>query len=428
MCRRKASDFGVVLEGDVSIDMKRVRERLRSNIERIYKEDDSPEALKKLGIDTIFGSATFLDGKTLEVTPDKRVDGEGEKGRTVEAKYGVLIASGAKPRKNTSIPGLDTVNYITYEEVFDLEEIPATATVVGGGPIGAELSQALSRLGSKVTLIAPRLLPKEETEVSEALLDLFQQEEITVISSKLSSVEPISGIDGAHLATCTNGEIVKGDVMLVATGRQPVVQGMGLSEIGVDFNESGGISVDDKLMSAIKGVYAAGDCTGDEQFTHYAGYQGAVAARNILLPFSDPGVLADVPATTFTDPEIASVGMTEEAAKQALGEDAVEISIEYVKDTDRGVCEDVKGGLIKIVYQKKGYKILGATIMSPGAGEMIAEMSVAMKTNLSFDMLATVMHTYPSYSFALQSMAAKVYYGKLLKLKGILRFLKKIGF
>jgi len=119
--------------------------------------------------------------------------------------------------------------------------------------------------------------------------------------------------------------------------------------------------------------------------------------------------------------------MTEEAAKQAFGEDAVQTAIEYVTDTDRGVCEDVKGGLIKIVYQKKGYKILGATIMSPGAGEMIAEMSVAMKTDLSFDMLATVMHTYPSYSFALQSMAAEVYYGKLLKLKRVLRFLKKIG-
>lgn len=119
--------------------------------------------------------------------------------------------------------------------------------------------------------------------------------------------------------------------------------------------------------------------------------------------------------------------MTEEAAKQALGEDAVQVSIQYVKDTDRGVCDDVKGGLIKIIYQKKGYKILGATIMSPGAGEMIAEISVAMKTNLTFDMLATVMHTYPSYSFALQSMAAEVYYNKLLKLKGILKFLKKLG-
>jgi len=155
MCRRKAGEFGVVVEGDVSIDMKRVRERLRSNIERIYKEDDSPEALKKLGIDTIYGSAKFLNGKTLEVSPDERVEGE-EGGRTVGAKYGVLIATGAKPRKNTSIPGLDTVNYITYEEVFDLEEIPARTTVVGGGPIGVELSQALSRLGSKVTLIAPR--------------------------------------------------------------------------------------------------------------------------------------------------------------------------------------------------------------------------------------------------------------------------------
>lgn len=270
-----------------------------------------------------------------------------------------------------------------------------------------------------------RLLPKEEPKIGEALSDTFKKEGINIINSKLRSVESISGTDGAHLATCTNDEVVKGDIMFVATGRQPVVSGMGLSEIGIELNASGGISVNDNLES-IKGVYAAGDCTGDEQYTHYAGYQGAVAARNILLPFNDPGVCVNVPSTIFTDPEIASVGMTEEAAKQALGEDAVQVAVIDVNNSDRGVCED-RGGLIQIVYRKKGYKILGATIMSPGAGEMIAEISVAMKTGLSFDMLATVMHTYPSYSFALQSMAAEVYYGKLIKLKSILKFLKKIG-
>lgn len=154
---RKASHFGVIVEGDVSVDMKRVRERVRSNIDRVYKEDDSPEALKKLGIDTIFGMAKFLDKNTLMVTSDDKTDGEGGGCQTeVLANYGVLIATGAKPRKNTSIPGLDKVNYITYEEVFDLDEVPELVTIVGGGPIGAEISQALSRLGSKVTLIAPR--------------------------------------------------------------------------------------------------------------------------------------------------------------------------------------------------------------------------------------------------------------------------------
>jgi len=421
---RKASEFGVSVQGEVSVNMKAVRERVRRNINRVYEEDDSPEALKKLGIDTIHGTPKFVDSKTLEVVSDEKNKSEQ---KIVGAKYGVLVATGARPRKNTNIPGLDSVNYITYEEVFDLDEVPEFITVVGGGPVGVELSQALSRLGAKVTIISEKLLSREEPEIGEALATIFKDEGITVTDSRLSNVKSLPGTDSAHLATCVNGATVKGDLMLVATGRRPVVDGMGLTELGVELNESGGINVDDKLRSTVKNVYAAGDCTGDSQFTHYAGYQGAVAARNILLPFSDPGVLENVPATTFTDPEIASVGMTEAVAKAAFGEDAVQVSLKYVKDTDRGICEGVKGGLIKIIYQKKGYKILGVTVMSPGAGEMIAEIGVAMKKNLSFDNLATVMHTYPSHSFALQAMAAEVYYDKLVKMKGLLKFLKKIG-
>lgn len=161
--------------------------------------------------------------------------------------------------------------------------------------------------------------------------------------------------------------------------------------------------------------------------THYAGYQGAVAARNILLPFTDPGLIDYVPATTFTDPELASIGMTEQQAKDEFGENQVSVAFKMINETDRGICEGVQEGFIKIVYKSKGYKILGATIMSPVAGELISEIASAMKTGLSFDMLATVMHTYPSHSFALQAMAAEVYYEKLVKMKGLLNFLKRIG-
>jgi len=138
--------------------------------------------------------------------------------------------------------------------------------------------------------------------------------------------------------------------------------------------------------------------------------------------------MTDVPATTFTDPQIASVGLTEKDAKDQFGEGKVAVAFKEIKETDRAICDGVEEGFIKIIYMKRGYKILGACIMSPVAGELIAEISVAMKAGMTFDMLATVVHTYPSHSFAIQSMAAELYYDKLVKLKPILNFLKRIGF
>ncbi len=424
----KASEFGISIEGEVKIDMKAIKSRVQSNIQHIYEEDDSPQAMKKLGIDTIAGSAKFIQENVIEVTNQ---NGKDEVICTVTAKDGVLICTGARPNIPT-IPGLDSVQYLTYEDAFSVEEVPKSLTVVGGGPIGVELAQAYSRLGAKVTIIADKLLPKVEPEAKEAIQRVFESEGITIVSSRLTSVQANEGrFDGkkssAHIATCQNGETYNGDTLLLATGRKPSVMGMNLHEIGVEMNEVGGIKVDDKLQTSMKGIYAAGDCTGLQQFTHYAGYQGAVGARNILLPLSDPGLMKFVPGTTFTDPQVAAVGMTEEDAVKEYGEGKVGVAFQAIKETDRGICDNVKEGFIKVVYLKRGLKILGACIMSPVAGETIAEISVAMKAGMPFDQLATVIHTYPSHAFALQAIAAELYYEKLVKLKPILNFLKRLG-
>lgn len=424
---QNASKFGINTNNNnnnISVDMKAVKQRIQNNMEQIYEEDDSPEAMNKLGIDTIFGTATFQDTNII------RVD-DANTSSTICAKDGVLICTGASP-KTPNIPGLidgdESINYITYENAFDMEEIPELMTVIGGGPIGVELAQAYSRLGSKVTIIANTLLPREEPEVGECLQRVFEKEGIRVVNSKLSNVQSQNKEEKKeHLATCQNGETVTGDLMLLALGRKPVVNGLGLSEIGVEMNQDGGIQVDNKLQTSVKGIYAAGDCTGDRQFTHYAGYQGAIGARNILLPFSDPGMMEFVPGTTFTDPQIASVGLTEEAALKKYKKSQIGIAYKELKETDRGICDGVEEGFIKVVYLKKGYKVLGASIVSPVAGELISEITTMMKSGMSFDMLATVMHTYPSHSFALQAMAAELYYDKLVKLKPILNFLKRIG-
>lgn len=208
------------------------------------------------------------------------------------------------------------------------------------------------------------------------------------------------------------------------------MDGLGLEAAGVELDpNTGGVRVDRTLRTTNRRVYAAGDCTGDRQFTHYAGYQGAIAARNVLLPLADPGRHDEggVPATIFTDPEVASIGLTEKRAIEKHGADRVAVSFKRIADVDRAACCDEADGFLKVVYDAKNYRILGATIVSTSAGEIVSEISVAMKAKMGFDQLATVMHAYPTYSIALQTMAAEVYYEKLAKSKGLYNFLKKLG-
>ena len=225
--------------------------------------------------------------------------------------------------------------------------------------------------------------------------------------------------------------MVDGDTLLVAVGRAPVVSGMGLEALGVELSAAtGGIVVDGKLRTAVKGVYAAGDCTGGEQFTHYAGFQGAIAARNILLPLSDPGVLpSGVPGCVFTSPEIARVGLTEAQARAAAKKPAdVAVAFRRMGKVDRAIAMgEAELGFIKIVYKKGDGTILGATVMGPSAGELASELSVAMAGKVKLPALASIMHAYPTISIALQQMAAEVYYDQLEASMPLYNLLSKVG-
>jgi pyruvate/2-oxoglutarate dehydrogenase complex dihydrolipoamide dehydrogenase (E3) component len=421
---------------------KQVREYFQKVQQDIYEEDDSPKALEKFGIETMEGQkARLMSPATLAFDKSSSV---------VEAKEGILLCTGAKPNRPTSdtIPGLSDIDYLTYEEIWTREfegdgSLPHHWTVVGGGPIGCELAQALSRLGASVTIItgsSGRLLPNvDDEEVSELMKEVFEQDEnIKVVQGRLSKVEasPKEGKtnkSSSHIAyVMASGELVpiKGDAMLLSIGRKPNTAGLGLEAMGIDIDpKTGGIAVDETLKTTVDGIYAAGDCTGDKQFTHYAGYQGAVAARNILLPFTDPGKLGnDVPTATFTSPEVATIGYSEVAAKKEFGEDKVLVSTMRLDKVDRAVCDDATKGIIKVVYSRKGKKkILGATIMAPVAGELISEISVAMSAGMGFPSLAKAVHPYPSYAFALQAMAAEVYYEDVGKYRWVYNVLKRLG-
>lgn len=421
--------------------LRGVKNDIDDSRNRIYEQDDSPAVLKSLGIDLAEGKAIFRDPQTIDVTNEAH-----DKSYQLRAKYGIVIATGASPNDPKNIAGLDdAVPHWTYENVWDeffhcIEQNKKQKVrekkivVVGGGPIGCELSQAISRLGCSVTIVssADRLLPTEEVVASQELQQVFEKEGIEVICNhRVTSVVASNNGDAESIQVSLDNSVepILGDHIIFATGRKPNIRNLGLDEVGVQINsETKGIQVDVNLQTSVKGVYAAGDCTGDRQFTHYAGYQGAIAARNILLPLKGAGVLSEVPSTIFTDPEVASFGLTEQAARDQYGDGAVSVSFRPLSKVDRAVCEGTEAyGFIKIIYQTRTKQILGATIMSPNAGELISELSVAKDAKLSFDRLSTVMHSYPSYSIALQQMAADVYYDKLKKSKLLYDILKKVG-
>jgi pyruvate/2-oxoglutarate dehydrogenase complex dihydrolipoamide dehydrogenase (E3) component len=256
-----------------AVDFAKVREYFQKNQQDIYDRDDSPEALEKFNVQTIHGRATLTSSQTLTV---HKSDGNDDHDVSISAKQGIIVCTGATAKK-PNVPGLDdgNINVVSYEDIWELSSLPERLTVVGGGPIGCELAQAMSRLGCRVTIIADRLLPREDPEASEILQQVFEEDEnIRVVKGRLSRVSR-NGSSG-HVAYIDDGgtQKVQGDVMLISIGRTPSVSGLGLDDLGVTINERGGIAVNDKLETSVKGIYAAGDCTGDRQYTHYAGKSG----------------------------------------------------------------------------------------------------------------------------------------------------------
>ena len=428
-----------------TVNFQGIQEKYRRHQQHIYDADDSPEALSKYNIDTLQGKATFISSNTLQVTTTTVPGQDGKDGISQEyiAKEGIVLCTGATPRdiQSMNIPGLKTtdndnnINVVTYEEIWDIPKLPKRLTIVGGGPIGCEFAQAFARLGAEVTMIvSKRLLPREELEVSDLLKCVFEGDEnITILTGKLESVRPQDGGEiGNHIASTATGQQVSGDLLLVAVGRTPNTQNFGLESVGVktDSKSDGGIVVNEKLQTSVKSIYAAGDCiSNNRQFTHYAGYQGAIACRNILLPLSDPGVLSplEIPATTFTSPEIASVGYTEEEAKTKYGANKICVATKSLQEVDRAICEETTKGLMKVIYKKSNGHIVGATMMCPHAGELISEICVAIKCRMPFWDIAKVIHPYPSYAIALQQMSADVYYERTKKSVPLYNILKKFG-
>ena len=386
---RTANRYGLP-EPPLQIKLRPVMDRVRAVIDQIYQAE-SPDTLRAEGIDVLIGPARFRDQRTLDVDS-----------RELNARR-YLICTGARPVV-PPIPGIEDVGYLTYETVWGLEELPERLAIVGGGPIGCELAQAFQRLGSSVTLLeaADRVLPQEEPEASELIGHLLAREGIALrVRSGLKSAERTP--TGIRLSL-SDGEQAETDALLIAVGRRPQLEGLALEEAGVVYDRNG-IRVRRDLRTTRRRIYAAGDCTGGYQFTHYAAYQGFMAVRNAFLPFNQRAVLERVPWATFTDPEVARVGMTESQARERHGA-KTSVSHFPLSEVDRAVTDGQTEGFIKVVHQPNG-RLLGATIVALHASEMIHEFALALERGLKLSHLAQLIHVYPTYAFGTQQLAVE---------------------
>jgi pyruvate/2-oxoglutarate dehydrogenase complex dihydrolipoamide dehydrogenase (E3) component len=372
--------------GQGAVDLGMVNGRVRQAVTEIG-ELDSAEMLGELGVDVLLGGASFRDPHTLRAGD-----------RDITAKF-ILIASGSRPSV-PDIEGLAEVGYLTNEDVFDLGRLPDRLVVIGGGPIGVELAQALHRLGAHVTVLqrGPHLIPRDDADMIDVLERQFSSERIDVRPhTRAGSVRRAGGELILSLHSPDGGGELRADAILCAVGREPAVDSLGLDAAGVTATKAG-IGVNDLLQTNQPHIYAAGDVTGGPAFTHYAGYQAAHAVRNIFVPIKaafSPGYL---PWVTFTDPEIAHVGRTEAEVRAAGG--TCEIIRFPYSHNERAVTDASPVGLMKFLIDGKR-RLIGAHIAGQSAGEMINELTLAMNNDLTVDAIISSIHAYPTYSFAI---------------------------
>jgi pyruvate/2-oxoglutarate dehydrogenase complex dihydrolipoamide dehydrogenase (E3) component len=377
-----AGRWGLRPDG-LEVSLEAVNARVQHAIAEVGKLD-SQEALAGSGVDVLLGGASFVDGHTLQT-------GEGR----ITAKY-VLIATGSRPAV-PQIPGLAETGYLTNEDVFDLSDLPRRLAVIGGGPISVELAQAFRRLGSQVTILqrGPRLIPRDDAEMVAILEQQFAAEGIDVRCG--ADVKAVRAEGGERVVEVGEDEAIRADAVLVAVGRWPNVERLDLDRAGVETTPRG-VIVNELLQTTRPHIYAVGDVVGGPQFTHYAGYQAAHAVRNLFVPIKAKFAPGHLPWVTFTDPEIAHVGLTEQEAVDA-GRTCNVVRFPYAH-VERAVTDQDPVGLMKLLIDDRRH-LVGCHIAGANAGELINELTLAMNNGLTVDAIVGSIHAYPTYSFGI---------------------------
>jgi pyruvate/2-oxoglutarate dehydrogenase complex dihydrolipoamide dehydrogenase (E3) component/uncharacterized membrane protein YdjX (TVP38/TMEM64 family) len=367
-----------------------VMERVQTVITKI-EPHDSVQRYTNLGVDCIEGAAKIVSPWEVEVN-----------GKRISARS-IVIATGARPLV-PAIPGLDTVDYLTSDNIWHLRELPKRLVVLGGGPIGCELTQSFARFGSIVTQVemAPRLMPREDADAADEVTQKFINEGITVATAhKALRVE--KNTDGSGILICEHDGIEVRfvfDKIVLALGRKANIEGFGLQELGVTINQRGTVDANELLQTNFPNLYVCGDVTGPYQFTHVAAHQAWYASVNALLaPFWSFKVdYRVIPWATFTDPEVARVGLSEDEATQK--NIAYEVTRYGIDDLDRAIADSADHGFVKVLTVPGKDKILGATIVGAHAGDLLAEFVLAMKCNIGLNKLLGTIHIYPTMAEA----------------------------
>ncbi|WP_439102299.1 FAD-dependent oxidoreductase [Congregibacter sp.] len=392
---RRAPEFGLA-PVEVSVNFPAVMERVQAKIAAI-EPHDSVERFTSLGVDCVAGDAKIVSPWEVEVN-----------GKRISSRH-IVIASGARARV-PDIAGLDDLDYLTSDTLWEIRELPRRLMVLGAGPIGCELAQAMASLGSEVTLVthASRIMPREDDDASSLVHARLEKKGVRI----LRNCEPQSFActETGQRAHCQHNDeplTLEFDRLLLAVGRTPNIEGMGLEELGIRTTDRGTIEVDDYLQTVIPTIYACGDIVGPYQFTHTASHQAWFATVNALLGHLkrfrvDYSV---IPWATFTSPEVARVGLSEDEAKAQ--DIDYEVTRYGIDDLDRAIADSEDEGFVKVLTEPGRDRILGATIVSAHAGDLIPEFVLAMKHGLGLNKILSTIHIYPTMGEANRFLAGE---------------------
>lgn len=389
---RDASQFGVHVPEGIEVDFPAVMERMRRLRARI-SEHDSAKRFKELGVDLFLGEGRFSGPDTVQVA-----------GKILKFKKAV-IATGTRPVE-LAVDGIAEVGFHTNETVFSLTERPRHLAVIGGGPIGCELAQAFRRLGSEVTLFhnAAHILNREDSDAAEIIQKSFIRDGIRLkLNCKTKRVEKKNGSKVIHIECNGKEEEIAVDEILAGAGRAPNVEGLNLETVGVKCDKRQGVEVNEQLQTTNPRIYAAGDICLKYKFTHTADATARIVIQNGLFGGRKKLSVLTIPWCTYTDPEIAHVGMYEKDARERGIE--VDTFVRFMNEVDRAVTDGEEEGFVKIHVRKGTDKILGATIVARHAGEMLGEITLAIVGNLGLKTLSNVIHTYPTQAEAIKQVA-----------------------
>ena len=392
---RDAGEFGVDVPSGSRVDFGAVMERMRRRRASLAPHD-SAERFRGLGVDVFFGGGRFTSPDTIDVG-----------GQSLRFRR-ALIATGGRAAI-PDIAGLAEAGFVTNETVFSLTSLPRRLVVLGAGPIGCELAQAFARFGSQVTLVEleSNVLPKEDADAARIVEESLRRDGVEILANarvvgvtrngpeKQVAIE--CGGEGHGLTNRTTDEL------LVAVGRTPNVAGLGLEVAGVEFDLRAGVRVDDHFRTTNRRVFAAGDVCSRFQFTHAADAMARIVLQNALFPGRGKGSSLVIPRCTFTDPEVAGVGLTEaEAFERGV---AVDVLVEEMSRNDRAVVDGETAGFAKLLLNRGTDQIVGATIVASNAGDMLNEITLAMTAKLGLSSLAKTIHPYPTQGEIIKRLA-----------------------